>query len=222
MHALWQLLRVIPAVLLSMAKWALPLAVLVFLYLSLDKLHVMGGAFGRFFGLSSKPEVPIDKRVITQGEKCRGYAMLANLAGSKSKLEQDKVNVLCTIIRLEESGADACDIFHNMMELVPPGWGRRQTGVPLPGTGRNLYVPKRQFWYVETEFTKPELDAAMLLARRTKDQKLCPADWRAITIIRPNRDRTVGNQRPEEIDAIKKMAPQKLTGPSEFQFFAKQ
>jgi hypothetical protein len=217
---LTMMLDIILHTLLSAAKWVLPLAVIVALVFFLQEIRIAATAVMNVF-TSSAPEKPLKERDADAKDKCRAYTMLADLAGSKTKLEQDKIRVLCTVIRLEEIGVDACDIFHDQKELVPPGWGRRTTGVYNPILGRYTYVPKRRLWYVEGEFSQAERDAATVLSLRVKDQKLCPADWKATTIVRPNREGTVGNQRADELAAIKKMVPQKVDSktPSEFEFY---
>lgn len=207
--------------LLSVAKWVLPLAVLIACVFFFREVRIAVSAVTDLF-TSSTPQKPLKERDADAKDKCRAYTMLVDFAGSKTRLEQDKVRVLCTIIQLEKRGVDVCDIFIDQMELVPPGWGRRKTGAWNPFLGRYTYVPKRRFWWVEKEFSEAERDAAVMLSLRTKDQNLCPANWRATTIIRPNREKTVGNQQKDELDAIKKMVPQKKGDSetfSEFEFY---
>lgn len=156
----------------------------------------------------TKPEKPLPERVPEQDLKCRAYTMLADLAGAKVKRENDQRRLIQLVRnRAKSDGSSDCTVFAEQSELVSPGWGRRLTGVWNPFKGRYAYVPLRREGYIETTFSKVDVDHAMLLAAEVSahpDQK-----WDAIVVVRPPRENTVGNQKPDELAAIAKAVEEK-------------
>jgi hypothetical protein len=208
---------------LIMPVLALVIATGVVLWLALFAVEKMTG-------YQTLPSVLAPARQTTKQKddiakvKCRAYTMLANMVGAKHKFQEDRIRILCTILNLEKT-SNVCDVFSYQTELVVPGWGRRQTDMPLPFSGRNIYVPRRYIDYIETvdpDITETDRNAGIVLAEDVKEKKLCPQNWKATTIVRPERGKTVGNQQPNELAAIKnseKMARQSVDGETEFEFY---
>lgn len=159
-----------------------------------DALHITRPA---------KIEKPLPERVPEQDLKCRAYTMLADLAGAKVKREDDQRRLIQLVRnRAKADGTSECTVFAEQSELVPQGWGRRLTNIWNPLKGRYTYVPLRREAYVENTFSKVDVDHAMLLAQEMAAKP--DPSWDAIVVVRPARENTFGNQKPEELAAIAK------------------
>lgn len=171
------------------------------------------------------PRKTDEQREDEEKVKFRAYSMLADVVGAKHRYQADKIRVLCTILQLEASGVSSKDIFEYQKELVVPGWGRRRTESWNYVLNRYTYVPKRYESYIEyidPNITAKDRNEGLSLAREVKSKKLCPLDWKAIVIIRPYRDNTAGNQKPDEIKAIREKMIRVELAPdekSEFEFY---
>ena len=102
------------------------------------------------------------------------------------------------------------------MELVVPGNGRRKTTT----VGFTHNMPNRAFWYIDKEFSKEARDSMQLLAKTVLEGFPDPELEDVIVIIRPPREKTKGNQTPDEVAAIiATMDEVRVSGPTEFRFF---
>lgn len=159
-----------------------------------------------------RPLKPVEEAVPEDRLRCRAYGMLANLEGAKAHRDEDKVRIMCTIAnRAKAEGTDECFVFRRQRELVTPDWGRRQ----YSKLGVTINVPDRIPGYIERTFSETARNDAMLLAKQTS----CTS-WEGITLKRPNRSKTLGNQKPDElaeIDAKMVLAVPKSEG-SEFEY----
>lgn len=207
---------------------------------SLTALCIAGSIFLWLFGTAVEkttgkqvlpdivaPERKTDKDAANELlDKYRAYSMLTDMVGVKQPLLNDKIRIICTIIAIEKSGVSAGTVFEYQRELVTPDWGRRYTETPIPLGQRNFYVPRRGIKYIETidpSISASDIKTSLELARDIRtNKKSCPPNWNALAIIRPVREKTVGNQKPDEIAAIEntmveiKLPPDEKT---EFRFF---
>lgn len=160
------------------------------------------------------PPKPLEEAVPYDQLRCLGYGILANMEGAATPRRIDKERIVCTMRkRAERDGSDICSVFRRQSELVAPGWGRRtvkQLGV------FTMNVPDRALWYIERTHSENARNEAMLVAKETS----CDG-WEAIAFKRPNRGKTMGNQKPEELAEIDaKMVPAVPKLPEdEFEFF---
>lgn len=164
-------------------------------------------------GKPDAPPKPLEEAVPYDQLKCLGYGMLANMEGAATQRRIDKERIICTMRkRAEADGSDICSVFRRQAELVAPGWGRRKTTQFF----LTINVPDRAFWYIERTFSESARNEALLLAKESR----CDG-WEAIALKRPNRGKTMGNQKPDELAAIDAtMVPAIPKSPEdEFQYF---